>query len=283
MANKSGNIDHEFGTGGTGFTLRISWEETAVNVTSNSSTVKCVAKLIAKSGNSISDTASKSISITCDGTTKSSTCKVNVSSGSTITMYTATFTVAHNSSGAKTAAISCRLDIDTTISGNHVSYVSGSGSAALTTIPSPNAPTSCTITAGYGSYVAVGDTITVRWSGESGTITGYELQISHGNSGWKAWKMIDAAVMPNPVTGTITATAMASTGAGKQAKVRIRALCGTLTSSWKESNALTITGGVKLKASSTWKQGTVWIKVGGTWKRAKRIWIKVGGTWKYSK
>ena len=63
----------------------------------------------------------------------------------------------------------------------------------------------------------------------------------------------------------------------------MRALNGSLTSAWKESNALTMLGGMRLKASNAWKTGSVWIKVNGTWKRAKRVWIKVNGKWVYSK
>jgi hypothetical protein len=58
---------------------------------------------------------------------------------------------------------------------------------------------------------------------------------------------------------------------------------GTLASAWKESNTLVVSGAMDIKVSNAWKTGSVWIKVNGTWKRAKRVWIKVYGAWKQSK
>ena len=280
MANKSGIIDHPFGAGGKGYTLRLVWEETAINTAANNSTVKVTAQLLAAKGYNITSTKTKTISITCDGVKQSGTCKVGVSSGQTKTLYTATFTVAHNADGTKTATISCRLDIDISISGIHVSYVQGSGSAVLTAISrNPSAPTSFTATAGFGNYVGLGDTVTLRWSGATGNVTGYEIQYSRGNSGWQALKPATGS----STTDSFTNTNVATTGAGKAVKYRIRAMNGTLGSAWKESNTLYMTGGMDLKESNTWKAGSIWIKVNGSWLRAKRVWIKINGTWQYSK
>ena len=283
MAN-SGNIDHQFGAGGKGYTLRMSWEETAVNTSANTSTVKVTAKLIAASGYTITSTATKDIRITCNGVTQSGTCKVGVSSGETKTLFAATFTVPHNDDGTKTVAISCRLDIEITISGIYVTYVQGSGNAVLTAIArNPSAPTAFAITAGFGNYVGLGDTVTLSWSGASGVITGYQLQYSRGNSGWKDYKSISSTSTSGSTTDSFTATDIAVNGAGNAVKYRVRAMNGTLASAWKESNTLYITGGMDLKVSNAWKTGSVWIKVSGTWKRAKRVWIKINGTWQYSK
>ena len=144
----------------------------------------------------------------------------------------------------------------------------------------PSAPTSFNISAGYGNYVGLGDTINLSWSGATGNVTGYELQYSYGNSGWQAWKT---------QTGTSTTVSFAGrtdinqTGAGKIIKYRVRALNGSKASAWKESNQLTMMGGMDLKVSNAWKNGSTWIKVSGSWKRVKRVWIKVNGSWKYSK
>ena len=268
MANRSGNIDHPFGYGGHGYTLRMSWEETAVNTAANTSTVKIVAKLIADSGYNITSTKDKKIAITCDGVTQSGTCKVGVSSGQTKTLFTATFTVPHNSDGTKTAAVKCRLDIDITISGIHVSYVQGSGNITLTAIArTPAAPTAFSATAGQGNYVGLGDTITLSWSGASGVITGYEIQQKVGTSDWLKIKDISSSAASGSSTAVIAETNIVYTGAGKTVQYRIKAINGSLASGWKESNALTFTGGMKIKAANAWKPGSVWIKVSGKWKR----------------
>lgn len=284
MANKSGNIDHPFGASGKGYTLRMSWEETAVNTSANTSTVKVVAKLIAAKSYNITSTKDKKISITCNGVTQSGTCRVAIDGGQTKTLFTATFTVPHNADGTKTVSMTCRLDIEITISGIYVGYVQGSGNAVLTAIArNPNAPTSFTITAGFGNYVGLGDTVTLKWSGASGNITGYQIQYSRGNSGWKDYKSVTSAATSGSTTDSFTSTDINVNGAGKAVKYRIRSMNGTLGSAWKESNTLTITGSMDLKVSNAWKTGSVWIKVNGAWKRAKRVWIKVNGTWQYSK
>lgn len=281
MANKYGNIDQRFASG---YVLRLTWEETATNVSANTSTVKVTAKLLTDATYSISSSTKKTISITVDGTTQSGTCSVAIGASSAKDLITKTFTVKHNSDGSKTAAISCKLLIEVTLSGSYFPSVTASGSATLTKFAmNPSAPTSCTITAGYGSYVGLGDKVTISWSGASGTITGYELQYSRGNSGWKPYKTITSTAKSGSTTDSFTSTDINVNGAGKAVQYRIRTLNGSLASAWKASNILTMMGGMDLNANGSWKVGSVWINVNGSWKRAKRVWVNVNGSWKYSK
>lgn len=267
-----------------GYYLKVSWEETAVNTSANTSTVKVVASLVTDSGWNIISSVSKNISITVDGSTQSGTCNVAIDGGSSKTLLTKTFTVSHASDGSKTASISCTCGFNVTINGTYYGNITASGSATLTKIArNPSAPTSVSITAGYGNYVGLGDTVTINWSGASGVITGYELQYARGNSGWKAFKSVTSTSTSGSTTDSFTSTDINTNGAGRTCKYRVRAMNGSLASAWKESNALTITGSMDLKVSGAWKTGSVWIKVSGTWKRAKRVWIKVNGTWQYSK
>lgn len=269
----------------TGYTLQLVWQETAVNTSANTSTVKVTARLVIDSGYSVISSITKNISITVDGKTSSGTCVIGTLRGSTSKdLFSAIFTVPHASNGTKTAAISCVFEFNVNLSGVYYGTQTASGNAVLTAIArTPSAPTACTISAGYGNYIGLGDTVTIKWSGASGVITGYELQYSRGNSGWKTYKSISSSATSGSTTDSFTATDINVNGAGKAVKYRVRAVNGSLTSAWKESNALTITGGMDLKVSNSWKTGSVWIKVNGTWKRAKRVWIKVNGTWQYSK
>lgn len=278
----SGTINKTFRTG---YTLRLNWEETATSVSANTSTVKVTAQLVSGgSSYTIVSSASKAISITVDGTTKSSTCSVALSGNQTKTLTTQTFTVKHSADGTKTAAISCDLKIAVTLGGTYYGTVSASGSAKLTTLAqTPSSPSSFTASAGYGNYVGSGDTVTLKWSGASGTITGYEIQSAHGSSGWVAYKTITSTATSGSWQDTTTGTNTALNAAGNQIKYRIRAMNGNLAGAWKTANALTITGGMDIKVSGSWKTGSVFIKVNGAWKRAKRVWIKVNGTWQYSK
>jgi len=192
-----------------------------------------------------------------------------------IVLFTKKVTIDHNSDGSKTVNVKARINISGVLSSDYQGF-----NVTLTKISvSPSNISTFKITAGYGNYVGLGDTITLTWTKPSGTVTGYELQYSYGNTGWTAWKT---------VTGTSTTVSFAGrteinqTGAGRIIKYRIRAMNGSNASAWKESNSLTMLGGMDLNVSNAWKTGTVWINVNGTWKRAKRVWINVNGTWKYS-
>jgi hypothetical protein len=194
------------------------------------------------------------------------------------TIKSGTLTINHNSDGSKSFSVSVSAAIYTT-----AVNCTGSGSFTLDKIPrTPSAPTSCSITAGNGNQVGLGETVTIKWSGASGVITGYDIQYSRGNSGWKDYKSISSSATSGSTTDSFTATTIGTNGAGCAVQYRIRAKNGTLTSGWKTSNILYISGGAELKVSGAWKTGSVWIKINGTWKRARRVWIKVNGAWKQS-
>lgn len=255
--------------------VSITLTENSVSVANNTSSVNCKVTLSWTNG-SYNHTGTTQ-TLVFDGVRYTTTAKLNpnkTTSGSQ-TLFNVTRTVTHDSDGSKTVSANV-----TVVTGGNSGTLTKSASKTLTKIArNPTAPTSFSITAGYGNYVGLGDTITCTWSGATGNITGYELQYSYGNSGWLAWKTQTGT----NTTVSFTRTDIAQTGAGKEIKYRVRALNGSLTSAWKESNALTMLGGMRLKASNAWKTGSVWIKVNGSWKRAKRVWIKVNGKWVYSK
>lgn len=192
-----------------------------------------------------------------------------------IVLFKKTVTINHASDGSKTVNVKARITLGSVLSSDYQGF-----NVTLTKINrTPSAVSSFTITAGNGNYVALGETVTLKWTAASGTVTGYELQYSRGNSGWKPFKTVTGTSL----TDSFTSTDINVNGAGNAVKYRIRALNGSLASAWKESNTLYISGAMDIKNSGTWKTGSVWIKVNGEWKRAKRIWIKVNGTWQQSK
>lgn len=215
------------------------------------------------------------------------TCKINgttvYSSSSRVNMYTGvidsgTITINHNSDGTKSFSASISAAIYTTSTN-----CTGSATFTLDAIPrTPTAPTACSITAGNGNFVGLGETVTIKWSGATGAITGYDIQYSRGDSGWKDYKSISSTATSGSTTDSFTSTAIGTNGAGNAVQYRIRAKNGSLTSGWKTSNTLTISGAMDLKVGGSWETGTVWVKVGGAWKRARRVWIKVNGAWKQS-
>ena len=271
-------------TNNSEWTFKIVWSESDVSVANNTSKVTATIYLgRANSRSYVGGDYSATISINGSSGTYSGNIPypTYINKGEWIALKSRTVTVTHNNDGSKSCAISA------TMSSNDFtpSYCSASKDVTLDKIArTPSAPTSFTIGAGFGNYVGLGDTVTLNWSGASGVITGYEIQYSRGNSGWKGHPSLD--ITSNKTSGSttdsFTATDIDVNGAGKAVKYRIRALNGSLASAWKESNTLTMMGGMDLKVSNAWKTGSVWIKVNNEWKRAKRVWINVNGTWKYS-
>lgn len=255
-------------------TFKCTWSSTP-NVSANTSTVK-VTITASKSSSSTADTYGNytaGVSITSGGSQSVGSTSFRLAPGKTITLFNKTFTVPHNSDGSKTVTITAEV-------GGNVMYGNGSQTAALDKINrTPGNVASFTITAGDGDYVALGETITLKWSAASGTVTRYELQYSRGNSGWKEWKSVGGT----STTDSFTSTDINTNGAGKAVKYRVRAVNGSYPSAWKESNTLYISGGVDIKVNGSWKVGSVWIKVNGSWKRAKRVYTKASGKWMQSK
>lgn len=267
-------VSSTFSTSNQYIKYNITVTESNINTSKNTSDITVSVKFW-RTNTGYETYGSGTVYVTVDGTQyTASVTSSQIITSSGIILFTKKLTITHNSDGSKSVTIRAKID--------HSRFDSdwNGFTTALTKInAAPSAPTTFTITAGYGNYVGLGDTVTLKWSGASGTITGYELQYSRGNSGWKTWKTITGTT----TTDSFTSTDINVNGAGKAVKYRIRALNGSYASAWKESNTLTMMGGMDLKVSNSWRTGSIWIKVNGTWRRAKRVWIKVGNTWQYSK
>lgn len=128
----SGSFSKTFNTG---YTLKVEWSESNVDVANNQSDITVTVKLVTASTYNINSTASKDISLTINGTKYTSTCTVGISGGSSKTLMTKTVSnITHSSDGSKSVSISCTLGIAVTLSGTYVSSVSASGTATLTKI-----------------------------------------------------------------------------------------------------------------------------------------------------
>ena len=108
-----------------GFTLKVEWTESGVDVATNTSDLTVTAYLVAASGYYINSTAKKNISLTINGTTYSGTCYVGLSKGETKELFKQTVAnIAHNADGSKAVAISCALGIKATLNDTYFSNVS---------------------------------------------------------------------------------------------------------------------------------------------------------------
>lgn len=257
--------------------LIFSWTATQ-DVAKNQSTIKWNVKSYGRESNFYY--MAGNFKVVIDGSTVySSSDRIQLWGNGATTVASGSRTLNHNSDGSKSFSVSLEAGIYT-----YAVNCTGSATFTLDKIArTPSAPTSVSITANNGSYVGLGETVTIKWSGASGVITGYDIQYSRGNSGWKDYKSVSSTATSGSTTDSFTSTDINVNGAGKTVKYRVRAKNGSLASAWKESNALTISGAMDINISGSWKTGSVWINVNGAWKRAKRVWINVNGSWKQSK
>ena len=116
-------------------TLRFTWSQSSQSIANNNSVVSWSLKLISTSG-SISSSASKSWSVTVNGTNYSGTNTVGISTNTTKTLASGTTTIAHNADGTKSFSFSFSQQFDINYSGvGWIGTKSGSGSGTLSTIP----------------------------------------------------------------------------------------------------------------------------------------------------
>ena len=99
-------------------TLRFSWSETSQSTANNTTTISWKMELIAGSSGRISSTASKSWSVTVNGTKYSGTNTIGISNNATKTLASGSTTIAHNSDGTKTFSYSFTQEIAITFSGS---------------------------------------------------------------------------------------------------------------------------------------------------------------------
>lgn len=261
------------------WTYRLRIDET-VDTAGNKSSLTVRAQVGRLQVGSYVYNSSGSVSIMANGETKSSGSfyyNLTVPRDQYVDLWSATFSVAHESDGTKTISVSSSWD-----NGEYHPNSASVPSTSITLTPiarTPSAPTSFTAKDGNDSVnYSYGDTVTLSWSGAGGTITGYEIQYAAADpdsSAFGAWTALKT------VTGTST-TDSSRRLAGARFKYRVRAKNGSLASGWKESNTLTVRGGVRIRAGGAWRTGTVWVRAGGVWKRAKNVWRNSGGSWKRS-
>lgn len=116
-------------------TLKFSWWENSQSIPNNSTVVGWKMELIAGSSGRIGSTASKTWSVTVNGSTYSGTNTIGISNNSTKTLASGSTTIYHGADGKKTFSYSFTQQIKITFSGEYISSKSGSGSGTLTTIP----------------------------------------------------------------------------------------------------------------------------------------------------
>lgn len=119
----------------TGYRIQIAWSVDSQSEANNTSTVTAKVQLVSTgSSYTINSSASKSGSLTINGTKYSFTFTAALSGNQTKTIYTKQVTVAHNADGTKTCAFSCSAGINVTLSGTYYGNVTASGNGVFNTI-----------------------------------------------------------------------------------------------------------------------------------------------------
>lgn len=204
-------------------TLRFGWWQDSQSIANNSSVVGWHLQLIA-SGGSISSSASKSWSVTVNGSNYSGTDTVGVSNGATKTLASGSTTIAHNADGTKTFSFAFSQQFDISYSGvGWIGTKSGSGSGTLTTIPRTSSVSS--------TSANIGENITISISRASSSFT-HTLSYSFCN-----------------LSGTI-ATKTSSTSVSWKLPTTFYAQIPNSKSSWGTITCDTYSGSTKIGSSS---------------------------------
>lgn len=205
----------------TGYRLQIAWEVTSQSVANNTSSVTAKVQLVSTgSSYTINSSASKSGSLTINGTKYNFTFTAALSGNQTKTIYTKTVTVAHAANGTKTCSFSVTAGINVTLSGTYYGNVTASGSGTFNTIArastissvtssvSVNGTNACTvnITRAASSFT---HTVVFSFGSYSKTTTGVGTSTSYAIP--TSW----LNAIPNATSGTAKVTVTTYSGSTK--------------------------------------------------------------------
>ena len=113
----TGTINNTFRTG---YAIRIVWTVDSQSVANNTSTVTAKVQLVSLGASyTINSTASKTGTLTINGTAYSFTFTAALTGSQTKTLFTKTVTITHGSDGSKSCAFSCTAGINVTLSGTY--------------------------------------------------------------------------------------------------------------------------------------------------------------------
>ena len=205
----------------TGYRLQIAWSVGSQSVANNTSSVTAKVQLVSTgSSYTINSSASKSGSLTINGTKYTFTFTAALSGNQTKTLFTKTVTVAHNADGTKTCSFSATAGINVTLSGTYYGNVTASGSGVFDTIPRASTISSVTSSVAINGENAVTvnisrkasaftHTVVFKFGSYSKTTTGVGTSTSYAIP--TSWMN----AMPSATSGTATVTVTTYSGSTK--------------------------------------------------------------------
>ena len=151
--------------------LVFSWSVSGQSVANNTSTVTWTMKLVSTSDGRIDSSASKSWSVTVNGTKYSGNNTVGISNNSTKTLASGSTVIKHNADGTKTFSFSFSQEFGITFSGSSIGTISGSGSGTLNTIARASQPSCVTWPEHTQNVGEFGDEISIHMNRNSSSFT----------------------------------------------------------------------------------------------------------------
>lgn len=195
----------------TGYQMKIVWTVGSQSAANNTSNVTVKVQLVSTSASyTINSSASKSGSLTINGTKYTFSFSASLTGNQTKTLFTKTVTVAHSADGSKTCSFASTIGIKVTLGGTYYGDVTASGSGTFDTIPRATTPTLSASSVNMGSSITINmpraasaftHTLTYKFGNATGTI-GSGLGTS------KAWDvpLSLASQIPSGTSGTCTIT-----------------------------------------------------------------------------
>lgn len=210
----NGTIEKKFHGGSTGgYYIGIEWKVNSQSTSNNSSNVTATT-FIRSSGNgyTISSSASKTVSITIDGSKDVGNCTVGLGTNTKKNLISKTMNVSHDSNGNKTCSFACALDINITLSGTSYGKISHSGSGVLNQINLNSAPS-------MSGSLNISPNGTVPENTSSLTLSWNRASDAQNNvSGYHLWKYVNNQQVWNGWIGNVTSynDPISSEGQGSQ-------------------------------------------------------------------
>lgn len=212
MASGSFNLSR---TGSTSsyITFKCAWSSTA-NIAANTSTVTVIVTASKGSGSTANTYGSQTTTVNVGGASQSVTASFTIAPSKTITLFTKSYTIAHNADGTKDVSISA------TVGGN---AMWGSGSATVTLDKIPRYAT-----VNQSLVAKTETTATIKWT--SDTTVDYIWYSTNNGSSWTGINVADGT------SGQYTLSGL-SAGTTYQVKTRVRRKDSQLTT---DSTALSV-------------------------------------------
>lgn len=201
----------------TGYRMQIAWSVDSQSVADNTSKVTAKVQLVSTGASyTINSSASKSGSLTINGTKYTFSFTASLSGNQTKTIYTKTVSIKHNEDGTKNCSFASTIGINVTLSGTYYGDITASGTGTFNTIARATIPAVSASSIDMGQSITVNmpraaasftHTLTYAFGGTSGTI-GSGLGTS------KAWTvpLSLASQIPSGTSGTCTITCKTYSG-----------------------------------------------------------------------